>query len=584
MRSPLLWSGLNLGLFGQSPNRELLSQARLGPHTPRPNIVFILTDDQDLHLNSLSYMPFVQKHLIEQGTFYTRHFCTVALCCPSRVSLWTGKAAHNTNVTDVSPPYGGYPKFVSQGLNENFLPVWLQEAGYSTYYTGKLLNAHTVENYASPYVKGFNGSDFLLDPFTYQYLNSTYQRNRESPVSYEGQHSVDVLAEKAYGFLEDALENEAPFFLTVAPVAPHSNVRIQRLEGDIEDIVAEFTEPIPAERHVHVFPDAKVPRTANFNPETPSGVNWIQRLPRQSKENVEYNDHFYRSRLRALQGVDEIVGGLVTRLERAGKLDNTYIIYSSDNGYHIGQHRLQPGKECGFEEDINVPLIIRGPGVPKNVTTAIVTTHTDLAPTILGLTGTSLREDFDGAAIPLTEAGLDEASESRHEHVNVEYWGFALGEGKDWDGGKLSNSVVLRLISGSYNFYYSVWCNNVHELYDLNDDPGQLNNLLAHPSSSITLLGHALHKVVSRLDALLFVLKSCKGETCVKPWKALHPAGNVQNLHDALAPRYDAFYEREQKPVEYTRCEAGYIVDAEGPQFEREGLVYRGGRAWSEWT
>lgn len=87
----------------------------LRPATPRvagPNIVFILTDDQDLHMESLSYMPLVQKHLINRGTFYRRHFCTIALCCPSRVSLWTGKAAHNTNVTDVNPPYGTFPACV----------------------------------------------------------------------------------------------------------------------------------------------------------------------------------------------------------------------------------------------------------------------------------------------------------------------------------------------------------------------------------------------------------------------------------------------------------------------------------------
>jgi hypothetical protein len=75
----------------------------------RPNIVFIITDDQDLHLGSLDYLPFVKKHLIDKGTSYKRHYCTTALCCPSRVSLWTGKQAHNTNVTDVSPPYGKSP-------------------------------------------------------------------------------------------------------------------------------------------------------------------------------------------------------------------------------------------------------------------------------------------------------------------------------------------------------------------------------------------------------------------------------------------------------------------------------------------
>lgn len=74
--------------------------------TKQPNILFVLTDDQDLHMDSLSYMPLLQKYIIDQGTTYTQHYCTVSLCCPSRVSMWTGKAAHNTNVTSLSPPYG----------------------------------------------------------------------------------------------------------------------------------------------------------------------------------------------------------------------------------------------------------------------------------------------------------------------------------------------------------------------------------------------------------------------------------------------------------------------------------------------
>jgi arylsulfatase A-like enzyme len=154
----------------------------------RPNVVFILTDDQDVHLNSINYMPQVRKHLLDKGTYFNKHYCTTAVCCPSRATLWTGKAAHNTNITDVNPPYGmctcdslelssvrlyaweallmpdlawrvgGYPKFVSQGFHEKYLPVWLQSAGYNTYYTGKLFNVHTVTNYDSPYPPGFTGT------------------------------------------------------------------------------------------------------------------------------------------------------------------------------------------------------------------------------------------------------------------------------------------------------------------------------------------------------------------------------------------------------------------------------------------
>jgi arylsulfatase A-like enzyme len=197
-------------------------------------------------------------------------------------------------------------------------------------------------------------------------------------------------------------------------------------------------------------------------------VSWIRSLERQNASNVDFNDHFYRARLRSLQALDEIVDGIVTRLERYGILDSTYIIYTTDNGYHIGQHRLQPGKECGFEEDINIPLVIRGPKVPRGEVTDIVTSHTDLAPTIFSLIGAEPRADFDGAAIPVTETGLSEAKAKRHEHVNVEYWGFALTEGDYGKAVYWNNTYkALRILGKGYNLYYSVWCNNEHELYDL---------------------------------------------------------------------------------------------------------------------
>ncbi|CEJ87402.1 hypothetical protein VHEMI04403 [[Torrubiella] hemipterigena] len=560
----------------------------------RPNVVMILTDDQDMHMQSLDYMPLLKKHMTDRGTFYKRHFCTTAVCCPARVSLWTGRTAHNTNVTDVNPPHGGYPKFISQGLNENYLPVWLQDAGYNTYYTGKLFNAHTTDNYNAPHAAGWNGSDFLLDPFTYSYLNSTYQRNKEPPVSYEGHHTADVLAKKAMGFLDEAASNSAPFFLGLSPVAPHCNVW-ENTTGDHSTEKYKplfFTPPIPADRHKHLFKTVKVPRTHNFNPENPSGVSWMAKLPKIEDGDVDAYDEFYRARLRTLQSVDELVQDVVHRLEELNILDNTYIIYTTDNGFHIGQHRLQPGKDCGIEEDINIPLIIRGPGVPEGHTTEIVTTHTDMAPTIMGLIGEAAPANarFDGTAIPLTSSGIVDAAKHRQEHVNVEYWGIAVGE-----GGRLGDDCVfqnntykaLRVVSPSWNLYYSVWCTNEHELYDMKNDPGQLNNLLSttkRESPVASLNGHALDKVVARLDALLFVLKSCKEETCVRPWHSLHPQGNVENLNDALSAKFDAFYTEQQVKVAFNRCELAHILEAEGPQFEKDGLFYRQGHKWSEWT
>ncbi|KAJ5290722.1 uncharacterized protein N7443_010975 [Penicillium atrosanguineum] len=549
----------------------------------KPNILFVITDDQDLELDSVAYTPLIQKHLRDKGTFFRNHFVTTALCCPSRVSLWTGRQAHNTNVTDVKPPYGGYPKFVDRGFNDNFLPVWLQEAGYDTYYTGKLFNAHTIDNYDSPHVNGYNGSDFLLDPYTYAYLNSTYQRNHDPPVSYEGQHTTDVITKKALGFLNDALEGERPFFVTIAPIAPHSNVDPSAIEtGEIT-----MGAPIPLERHQHLFEDVKVPRTKHFNPDEPSGVSWVRDLPQQNKTVVDYNDYFYRSRLRALQGVDELVDNLVKRLEESDKLDNTYIIYTSDNGFHIGQHRLPPGKTCGYEEDIRVPLFIRGPGIPEGHVQDSVTTHIDLAPTIFDLAGIPPRSDFDGTAIPLT---LD-FDGLRHEHVTVEFWGKAVMEGSFSAIGPGGSAMIpnntyksLRLLGEGYNLYYSVWCNNEHELYDLSTDPYQLYNLYPHGAQTDDgeprILGRSLSQAVNRLDALLLVLKSCQGGTCIEPWNVLQPENPVRSFRDALDKHYDAFY-RAQPRVSFDWCAAGHIVEAEGPQVP---LTTRYGISWDNWV
>jgi N-acetylglucosamine-6-sulfatase len=158
-------------------------------------------------------------------------------------------------------------------------------------------------------------------------------------------------------------------------------------------------------------------------------VSWIKALPRLNNTVIEYNDAFYRARLQALQAVDELIEGVVQKLENAGILDNTYVVFSTDNGYHIGQHRLHPGKECGFEEDINIPLIIRGPDVPSGEVTDVVTAHTDLAPTFLKIAGGRLRDDFDGSPIPLNAQEIVEAAGQRQEHVNVEFWGHAIPEG-----------------------------------------------------------------------------------------------------------------------------------------------------------
>ncbi|KAH8890451.1 Arylsulphatase [Thozetella sp. PMI_491] len=554
----------------------------------KPNIVFVFVDDQDIMMQSLQYMPVVQKHLAAQGVTYLNHFATTALCCPARVSALTGRLAHNTNVTDVNVPHGGYPKFVKQGLNEHYLPVWLQGAGYSTYYTGKLFNAHSVENYDSPAPAGWTNSDFLLDPGTYSYMRPIYQRKGEKPIYHENRHTMELLISKAMGFLDEALTKpHEPFFLAIAPPAPHSNIADNR---GIRP--SNMTAPIPLREHEKLFPDVKIPRGENFNPDEPSGASWIRDVAKQSEEAVKYLDHYYRSRLQALQSIELLVDNVISRLAESNRLDNTFVIYTSDNGYHIGQHRLPPGKECGFEEDIRVPFFIRGPGLKAGAVERAVTTHVDLAPTIFRLAGIPARSDFDGSVMPLAGLSGDPNEERASiDHVMVEYWGIAVSEGEGVHFGhsepnprrRLNNTYkAVRVLSEDYNLYYSVWCNGDHELYDLRSDPGQMRNLYRHDGNLCErhILGLDLADVISRLDALMMVVKSCKGWTCRHPWKVLHPAGDVDSLLDALHMRYDAFY-RNQVKVSFVYCDAGYIIEAEGPQ---EPAIFRDGLEWHHWT
>lgn len=270
-----------------------------------------------------------------------------------------------------------------------------------------------------------------------------------------------------------------------------------------------------------------------------------------------------------------MVEALVRQLEAKGVLDNTYIFYTTDNGYHISQHRMHPGKECSFDTDIHVPMIVRGPGIQAGRALQVVTSHTDLSPTIVKLAGGS-RSDFDGLPIPLFDK---DQTKPRAEHVNVEFWGVGIPEGKfGYNGsvGDYSNTNVypnntyktLRLVSEDHSLSYTVWCSNARELYNVKADPGQMHNILvdSQRAQELSIAGRGLDDIVSRLDALLMVLKSCKGEDCIDPWNVLHPQGDVKSLHAALHKDFDKFYDNQPK-IAFTDCQFGYIREVEGPQY-----------------
>ncbi|KAJ3289565.1 hypothetical protein HDU79_003919 [Rhizoclosmatium sp. JEL0117] len=524
----------------------------------RPNIIFLLTDDQDKHMGSLEYMPFVKKHLIEKGTVFENHFVTSAICCPSRVSVLKGQFAHNTGFTDVHGKFGGYDKFLREGMDNEYLPKWLQDAGYSTYYIGKLLNGYGVHNHEQ-IPKGWTDFDALVHPYIYDNFHPVFAKNGEIR-DYEGTFQVDVVRDKALEVLSGALKvvDEKPFFLYLAPTAPHTEMlynsakKVEQVPGSKPySKEGRFTEAVPATRHANLFSDVKVPRRENFNTADVSGKpRYIQELPLLNDEEVETLDHWHRQRLRALQSVDELLDSVVQAVEAAGQGDNTYIFYSSDNGFHLGLHRLNAGKTTPYEDDINVPFIVRGPGVAKGAVRKESTTHTDIAPTFLKLAGAQNKAyAFDGTPIPIF---TQDSPQPNRESFAVEFWRPYVSELFDIENINENVYRSVRIVSEEYSYLYTVWCTDHYELYDLKKDPQQLKNV--YKSSNVAL--------VNRLDALLVALKDCVGKECQSPWIKLHPDGSVKNFGQALDAKYDSLYQNTER-LYISECLNGFYPENE---------------------
>ncbi|KAK4057072.1 hypothetical protein OIO90_001972 [Microbotryomycetes sp. JL221] len=569
------------GHAGKSPNKPPGKQPGKPPGKPtdKPNFVFIIVDDQDAVQNSFSTMHRTQKLLVEQGTSLTRFYASVSSCCPSRASFLRAQEAHNTNVTSVRLPYGGWSVFNEFGYNGHWLPSFMQNAGYGTYYVGKLMNGQDVNNYKTLPAQGFTESEFLLDPFTYDYWNATFSYNNAKTNKYINQYSTDVVADKGLRMLDSATKDDKPFFVAIAPIGPHFHVN-----SSLNANPRLFDVPIPAPRHEGMFADYTLNHDSPaFNPEQPSGVSWVRQLTRLNQTQVDYIENWYRKRLEALQAVDEMVERIVKKLEESGKLDNTYIIYTSDNGYECNAgHRRQPGKTTPYEPDILVPLAIRGPEVPKGFTdTKSIHSLADLGATIMHLAGAKADYEIDASIMPITPslqrqmAGGSKGKRSPVKtHHLVEYW----GEGSDVEGIYAYNKTFgnatyrsVRVTEDKYDLAYAVWCTGEHEFFDMKNDPAQMKNLYEQPQLTKVKPGE-YKRLMSRLDGLLLVLKTCKGDVCRYPWAEMFPDGKVDGLKKAMQPKYDKYFDGLPK-VEFSKCTPGYLRNFERPFWESK-LAY----------
>jgi N-acetylglucosamine-6-sulfatase len=446
----------------------------------KPNIVVLMTDDQTLE--SMSAMPKTRELLGERGTSFTRSFVNYALCCPSRATLYTGQYAHNHGVLSNTPPSGGYTRLD----RSNWLPLWLQAAGYRTIHVGKFLNGYGRLSPPTEVPLGFSDWHGTVDPSTYSFYGYTVNENgvlRTYGAAREPElYSTDFFARRASELIAAAAPSDQPFFMSVAFLAPHSGA-----PADPDDPRGHAT-PVPAPRHANAFATLAQPLSPSFNEADMSDKPLaMQRRPPIGVARANAIQEGYRQRLESLLAVDDAVETIVAALGATGELKDTLILFTSDNGFFHGEHRVPIGKLLPYEPSIRLPLYMRGPGVPKGETRRQLVSNVDLAPTVLDAADAGPGRVQDGRSL----FGL-------LEDPSVQWGRELLIEGGTSQGLTFTG---LR----NYRWKYVEHTTGEAELYDLERDPDELVSRHADP---------ALAPVRLALAARLARLRACAGAGC----------------------------------------------------------------------
>jgi N-acetylglucosamine-6-sulfatase len=436
--------------------------------TSPPNIVLILTDDQQE--STLAHMPKVQDVLISGGAKLENTVNVYPLCCPTRATIQRGQYAHNTGVFDNEPPNGGWPVFDQNELERSTVATWLHDAGYHTGYIGKYMNFYFVRTVPPGWDRWF-----VLIGDNYASSNSFKVNDQGTLRDLAGGDRDVLIARKALSWIQDAAPRQQQFFVQVGFTAPHNPSNY-----DSRDATS--------------FSTTQMPRTPNFNEADVSDKSsWIARRRPLGSKSIKSLDGAYRNRLRDLQTVDAFVSDLRDVLTGAGEWQNTYVLYYSDNGYHMGQHRLAQGKRTYFQEDIAFPLITRGPGIPSDSTSSLLVGSHDIAPTIADMAGVQVPAFVDGrSALPVLQGTQDRATwrtaiYSEHR--------FGTTSAPEWE-----------MIRTEHQKYVSIKDSPAEEFYDLSTDPYELTNLIK--SGGIT------ETTLDEYRARLAKLRQCEGVAC----------------------------------------------------------------------
>jgi N-acetylglucosamine-6-sulfatase len=450
-----------------------ISEAGVLPDAP--NVLVIETDDQTLE--SMRVMQKVNSLIGAQGVTFANSFVNHSLCCPSRATFLTGQYAHNHGVWSNAGRYGGFSRFHSRHASNN-LALWLQHAGYYTAVIGKYLNGY--EN-RPPKPPGWSEWQVAApdDQRVYGYtLNSN-----GSPSEYGNARSdfkQDVLTRRAVSFLRRRASRPRPFFLWLAYTAPHIGGPNPSPNPPSNCNGA----PKPPPRYARTFSSEPLPMPPSFNEADVSDKPpALRSLPSLEPGQIAAIERRYRCELGSLLSVDDGVKSVVDALQEERDLDNTLLVYTSDNGYFHGEHRIPDEKRRVYEESIRVPLQMRGPGLPAGVTIDSPVINADLAPTIVDAAGLVPGLTMDGRS--LLEL-VEQPARDRNRVLLIEEPGVK----------------AIR----TPRYLYAEYGNGDRELYDLRRDPYELDSLAGEP---------AYAGVEGTLRHRLRMLKSCSGAACL---------------------------------------------------------------------
>jgi N-acetylglucosamine-6-sulfatase len=463
--------------------------ARTADATPaRPNIVFVLTDD--LSMDLLPYMPQVQA-MEQRGLTFSDYFVSDSLCCPSRASTFTGNFPHDTGVFSNTGPDGGFQKFHDRGEEQRTFAVALQNAGYRTAMMGKYLNeymqlppsAGIPNTYVPP---GWSEWDVA----GWGYNEYDYNLNENGTLHYFGHrpsdYMTDVLADKATSFIDSSAAAHTPFFLETATFAPHFPYR-------------------PAPEDAGHFRDLRAPEPPNFDQLPTNAPRWLAAHGPLTAEQIKRINRDFRHRVEMVQAVDRLIGRVESRLAADGLADNTYLVFSSDNGLHTGEYRLMPGKLTPYDTDIHVPLVVVGPGVPAGATTPAVSENVDLAETFASIAGTNLSGDGH-SLLPLFSGATpgDWRTAALVEHHGPDL----RGSDPDFQQPASGNPRTYEAMR-TRRFLYVEYDDGEREFYDLQTDPFELHNLAGQLSAT----------TLAQLHEALLAMENChSGTSC---WVAM---------------------------------------------------------------